>query len=126
MRVQFILWSLTAGYFGGIGVIYLLLSREPAGTAMLLIACAFGGLIAGWLWNWQRHNPVPASDDAAADVADEAGVVGIYTTDSIRPLALALAFSGIWAGLVIGLWLTGTGLALLASQIALIVRDTDR
>ncbi len=126
MRVQAILWTLVAAFYGSIGLIYLALSGEPAGSAILLFGCAFGGLVAGWLWHWQQHNPIPKADQVDADAGDEAGVVGVYTTDSIRPLAMAFAFVGIWVGLVVGIWLTGVGLTLMASQIALIVRDTDR
>ncbi len=126
MRIQAILWTLVAAFYGILGVIYLALSGEPAGSVILLVGCAFGGLIAGWLWHWQQHHPTPAADLVDADAGDEAGLVGVYTTDSIRPLALAAAFAGIWVGLVVGIWLTGVGLALMASQIALIVRDTDR
>ncbi len=125
MRIQATLWTLVAAYFGVIASIYFVTSGDPAGTVILLTGCPFGGLIVGWLWNWQRQHATPVSDLVGAEADDAAGVVGVYTTDSIRPLALAVAFIGIWVGLVVGLWLSGAALALLASQVALIVRDTD-
>jgi hypothetical protein len=125
VRIEAILWSATALYFALIGALYLVLSGDPAGATILLVGAPFGGLIAGWLWHSTTRISI-AADRGDSDAADETGVVGSYTTDSIRPLALAVGFVAAWLGLVIGLWLTGTALALMASQAALIVRDADR
>lgn len=125
MRTDAILWTITGLYFAVIGVIYLALSGDPAGATVLLVGAPFGGLIAGWLWHAQRGQPPIAADRVDGDASDELGVVGTYTTDSIRPLALAVGFIGVWLGLIVGLWMTGTSLALMASQIALMVRDAD-
>lgn len=126
MRVEAILWTTTAVYFAVLGAVYLVLSRDPAGATVLLIGAPFGGLIAGWLWHAHGTGVAIAADEVDGDAADETGVVGTYTTDSIRPLALAAGFVAALLGLVIGLWLTGSALALIASQVALIVRDADR
>lgn len=125
MRIEAIIWSLTCLYYAGLGIIYVALSGEPAGTAILLVAAAFGGLVAGWLWHQQRRGVILSADVANSDAADDVGEIGDFTTDSIRPLALAMSFVIVWLGVVLGLWLTGVGLAMAASQIALIVRDAD-
>lgn len=126
MRTEAILWTITAAYFAAIGGLYLGLSGDPAGATILLVGAPFGGLIAGWLWHARRAGVATAADLPAGDADDELGPVGVYTTDSLRPPALAAGFVAAWLGLVLGLWLTGVGLALMASQIALIVRDADR
>lgn len=126
MKVQTIMWLMIALFYAIVGGIYLALSGDPAGATVLLIGCPFGGLIAGWLWHFQHNSPPFAADQVDGNPADETGVVGTYTTDSIRPLALAIGFVAAWLGLVVGLWLTGTALALIGSQVMLIVRDADR
>lgn len=126
MKVQMIMWMMIALFYAIVGAIYLALSGDPAGATVLLIACPFGGLVAGWLWHHQHDSPTFAADRVDGDPTDETGIVGTYTSDSIRPLALAVGFVAAWLGLVVGLWLTGTALALIASQIMLIVRDADR
>lgn len=125
MKTEALVWTGTAVYFAVIGVLYLALSGDPAGATVLLIGAPFGGLIAGTLRRAHELHPDLASDRGDGDADHALGAVGTYKTDSIRPLALAVGFVAIWLGLVIGLWMTGAGLALVASQVALMTRDAD-
>ena len=61
-----------------------------------------------------------------ADAADEIGVVGVYPTASLRPLALAVGMTATVLGIVVGSWMVIAGAAIVASQVALLVRDADR
>lgn len=126
MRLEAILWSLVTVYYLGIGLLYFVLSGEVVGTTLLLLGSAFGGLVAGWLWQWNRRHSTRAEDLASADAADQIGVVGIYPTASLRPLGLGVGMTGIVLGLAVGLWMTLAGLGIVASQVALLVRDADR
>lgn len=126
MRVEAILWTLTACYFAVIGALYLLIAGEPAGVTFLLFSSAFGGLVAGWLWHWNHTNSERAEDVADADANAETGIVGIYPSASIRPLGIGIGLSAIVLGFAAGLWMTVGGVAVLASQVTLMVRDADR
>ncbi|MDQ3311974.1 MAG: cytochrome c oxidase subunit 4 [Actinomycetota bacterium] len=110
-----------------IGAIYIAVDGDPAGISLLLLATGLGGLVAGWLWDFRRRHPEPRPQDRLdADASDETGVVGIYPTASVRPLALAGGMSAIALGVALGSWMTIAGLAIVASQVALLVRDADR
>lgn len=121
------LWTGVAVHFTAVGIIYATVNGEAAGITLLLLAAGLGGLVAGWLWGWRRRHPEPRPQDRDdADVADETGVVGVYPTASLRPLALATGMSGIALGVPLGSWMSIAGVAIVASQVALLVRDADR
>lgn len=126
MRIEATIWTLTACYFAVIGVLYLVLSGEPAGVTFLLFASVFGGLVAGWLWHWNRTNQERAEDVSGADARDQTGVVGVYPSASIRPLGIAVGMTAVALGFGVGLWMTVAGVAIVASQVTLMVRDADR
>ena len=122
-----VLWGLLVLYYVVLGGIYWLVDGDPAGATLLLMATALGGLVAGWIWDWRRHHAHPRPEDRVdGDAGDETGVVGVYPSASIRPLALAAGATGIVLGVVIGSWMLLAGIAITASQIALLTRDADR
>ena len=47
-------------------------------------------------------------------------------TASLRPLALGVGLSAAALGVVLGSWMLLGGVAIIASQVALLVRDADR
>ena len=91
------------------------------------MATGLGGLVAGWTWDWRRHHHLPRPEDRDdGDAADATGVVGVYPTASLRPLALAVGITADVLGVVLGSWMLLAGIAIVASQVALLVRDADR
>jgi hypothetical protein len=127
VKIELLLWAGVTLHFAWIGVLYAFIGDDPAGAALLLIATGLGGLVAGWIWDWRRHNRRPRPEDRAdADAADAAGVVGVYPTASLRPLALAFGISATLLGVALGSWMVIAGIAIVASQVALLVRDADR
>lgn len=126
MKHSAILWSLCLAYFFVLGVIYQIVSGEAGGTVLLLFAAAFGGLIAGWLWHASRAPVAYPEDDPVADAGDATGVVGVFTSESIRPLGIAAGMSAVFLGVAVGLWMSVAGVAILVSQVALVTWDTDR
>ncbi len=126
MRIEAILWTGVACYLALIGITYLFVSGEVIGVTILLFASAGGGLIGGWLWHWNRSNTVRAEDISDADASAEVGVVGVYPSASMRPLGVAIGMTGVALGVAVGLWMTLAGLAIIASQVTLLVRDADR
>lgn len=125
MRLEAILWTGVGAYFLLIGVIYLAVGGDTAGVVLLFAAMGLGGLVAGWTWEWTRRHAPRIVDRADADASDETGIVGVYPTASLRPIALALGASGLVLGIAIGSWLSMIGFAVIASQVLLLVRDTD-
>ncbi len=125
MRTEATLWTGVTVYFVVISIIYALSGGEAAGGALLAVAVALGGLVAGWSWRYrQTHDDRPA-DLADADIADDPGVIGEFTSASLRPLGLAVGMSAIVLGIPLGAWMTLAGIAIVASQVALLVRDAD-
>ncbi|MGI9053102.1 MAG: aa3-type cytochrome oxidase subunit IV [Ilumatobacteraceae bacterium] len=127
MRVETIMWAGLVVYYAVLGAIYWLVDGDAAGASLLLMATGLGGLMAGWLWDWRRHHAEPAAADRVdADADAETGVVGIFPSASVRPLALGVGITAIALGVVIGSWMLLAGVAITLSQIALLTRDADR
>ena len=129
MRLETILWAGVAVFYAVIGAIYWIAGGDPAGASLLLMATGLGGLVAGWMWDWRRRNPHAhprPQDRVDADAADETGIVGVYPTASLRPLALAVGITAAALGVVLGSWMSIAGVGIIASQVALLTRDADR
>ncbi len=107
MRVESRIFELLTIFFFAIGTLYLILSREPAGSAALFLT---GGLalIVGTYFRFvarRLESPRP-EDNPAGEVSDGAGDVGFFSPGSYWPvilavtvalLALSLAFMYFWA-----------------------------
>ncbi len=127
MKVEILLWAGVTVHFAFVGVLYGFVGDDPAGAALLLIAAGLGGLVAGWLWSWRRRHHARRPEDLVdADAPDGTGVVGVYPTASLRPLALATGMTALALGVVVGSWMAIAGIAIVASQVALLVRDADQ
>lgn len=125
MKVETLIWFGVTVYFVVIAVAYLVVGGEAVGVTVLLAAAALGGLIAGWSWDWRRRHGARPEDRDDADAADEVGIVGIYPTESLRPVTLAVGATALLAGVPLGSWMSMAGLAIIASQVLLLVRDLD-
>jgi hypothetical protein len=129
MRTELIIWTLVVAFYAVLGAIYWIVGGDAAGASLLLMGTFLGGLVAGWIWDWRRRFrsvlPRP-SDRVDADAADETGIVGVYPTASLRPLALGVGISGAVLGVVVGSWMLFAGIGIIASQVALLTRDADR
>lgn len=125
MKLSRLIWIGGAVHFAFFTVVYAIVADDAAGLTLFAAGIAFAGLVAGatWVW-WRRHGDL-ASDRADADASEESGPVGVFAAASLRPLALGAGMTGIVLGVVIGVWMTLVGLAIVASQVALLVRDTD-
>ena len=129
MRTELIIWTLAVAFYAVLGAIYWIVGGDAAGASLLLMGTFLGGLVAGWIWDWRRRNrrsiPRP-SDRVDADAADETGIVGVFPTASLRPLALGVGISAAALGVVLGSWMLLAGIGIIASQVALLTRDADR
>ena len=125
MKIEWTLWLGATAFATLIAIVYAIVAHEPIGVTLLVCSLAFQGLIAGWTTWWRRsHGPRP-SDDTDGDAGDDAGPVGAFAAASLRPLVMALGMTGIVLGLVMGIWMTLVGVAIVVSQVALLVRDID-
>jgi hypothetical protein len=125
MRLESILWTAVACYFVGVAGLYAAVGGDAGGGVPLGAAALAGGLVAGWSWRWRQRYPVRGADRTDADSNDEPGIVGVYTTASLRPLGLATGMTAVALGVPVGDWMVLAGLAIVASQVALMVRDAD-
>jgi hypothetical protein len=125
VRLEAILWTGVTVYFVVIGLIYLLVGGNAAGVALLLMATGLGGLVAGWTWDWTRRHDERVEDRAEVDASDLTGIVGVYPTASLRPIALALGVTAMMLGVPLGSWMSMIGVAVVTSQVLLLTRDTD-
>ena len=125
MKLEALLWSGVTVYFLVIGVLYLVVGGDTAGVTMLLAATGLGGLVAGWTWDWGRRNGTRVEDRGDVDASDLTGVVGVYPTASLRPIAIAVGVTAIAVGVPLGSWISMGGVAITASQVLLLVRDSD-
>lgn len=106
------LFAALGAFFGLTGVVYLILSHEPAGSAALLFTAGLGLLIAFYLlFTAKRLDQMP-EDDAQGDIDQGAGDQGFYSPHSWWPLPLGLGAATIGMGLVFTMWwLIGLGVA---------------
>ena len=125
MSLARLIWLGGVVHFTFFAIVYAIVGDDAAGLTLFAAGIAFTALIAGWtaVW-WRRHGDL-SSDDVDADVSDEAGPVGVFASASLRPLALGVGMTGIVLGVVLGVWLLLVGIAIVASQVALLVRDVD-
>jgi hypothetical protein len=125
MRLEALLWTGVTVYFAVLALIYVAVGGDTAGVIALLGSAALGGLIAGWTWDWSARHDARVEDQADTDAIDLSGIVGVYPTASLRPIALAIGSAAIVLGIPIGSWMSMAGVAIVASQVLLMVRDTD-
>jgi hypothetical protein len=126
VRLALTIWLLGVVHYGLFAVIYAIAADEAAGEVLLIAGIGFAALVAGWTWLWyRRHGDQLPSDRADADMGEGAGPVGVFPAASLRPLALGVGLTGVVLGIVVGVWMTLVGLAIIASQVALLVRDAD-
>jgi len=118
--------------FATIGVIYWFTSYEDAGTVMLTGTALMGVLAGGYLYLQSRKYPPRLEDRADATVAEGAGDVDAFPSNTYWPLVLAFGAAMTASGLVYGIWLVLGGLIFfvggmigwVAESIAGLNRDT--
>ena len=111
MKTESRIFELLTAFFFLIAIIYVVIAREPAGSAGLFLV---GGLalIVGTYFRFvsRRLEPRP-EDNPAAEVSDGAGDVGFFSPGSYWPFGLALsvallgislAFMYFWAVTIAG------------------------
>jgi hypothetical protein len=118
--------------FAILGVIYWFTSYEDAGTVMLAGTALMGVFAGGYLFLQSRKYPPRLEDRADATVAEGAGDVDSFPSNTYWPLVLAFGAAVTASGFVYGIWLVIGGLIFflwgiigwVAESIAGLNRDT--
>ena len=128
MRDEIRVYLGVAAFFVVIGLVYWFSSYEDAGSVMLAASALMGLVAGGSIWALSRHAAPRAEDDSNATLAEGAGPIGIFPTQSIWPFAVGLSAALFASGFAFGIWLVmagGAGFVLaLLGYIAEARRDT--
>ena len=132
-RVPTRMFLFIGSFLLALGVLYASTSYEESGTVMLLGGAGLGLWIAVFLWLKMREGALAEQDELAQapDTVPAVGEVvdhpGLYLPHaSAWPFAIGVGAATVANGLVLGLWVTVPGLALLALGIGGFIRQTRR
>jgi hypothetical protein len=114
MHVEARLFEYLTAFFVVTAIVYVILSREPAGSAALFLTGGLSVIIATYFRFVARRLEMRPEDNPDAEVSDGAGEVGFFSPGSYWPITLAasaalvaisLAFFYIWALVISGVLL---------------------
>jgi cytochrome c oxidase subunit IV len=107
MRVESRIFELLTIFFFVVGTIYLVISREPAGSAALFLTGGLSLIVGTYFRFVARRLEAPRPEDnPGGEISDGAGDVGFFSPGSYWPILLAgavaltgisLAFMYFWA-----------------------------
>ncbi|MGI8456485.1 MAG: cytochrome c oxidase subunit 4 [Propionibacteriaceae bacterium] len=103
--------GLTA-FFVPVTPVYWLMSRDPTGTAALILTFLLTLMIFGYLALVARKIDARPEDRTGGEILEGAGEQGFFPPQSIWPFYCALTIAVIALGPVFGWWLTILGMGL--------------
>jgi hypothetical protein len=109
MRSEVGIFLGVTAFFIVIGVVYWLTSYETAGSVMLAASALMGLVAGGSIWLLSRRSPPRPEDREDATMAEGAGPVGVFATESIWPFAVGLSAAVFASGFAFGIWLVMVG-----------------
>lgn len=118
MRVESYLFGGVALFFAVEAAGYGWFSREPAGTAALIVSCLMSSLVAFFLAVQRRRRGGRPEDTKEGEIADRAGPVDFFPPRSPWPPVAAAGFALAALGVVFGLWLFLIGFGVLGMGAA--------
>jgi len=113
-------------FFVVIGLVYWFTSYEDAGSVMLAASAGMGVIAGGAILLLSRRAPLRAEDDPDATVAEGAGAVDIFPTQSIWPFAVGLSGAVAASGFAFGVWLVIIGTGALAVSLICWILESRR
>lgn len=112
MKIEAKLFSAGVLFFLPVGLIYAFWSGfEPVGSLALPLVGGLVGMIGGYLTLVSRRIDARPEDDEHALIEDGAGDQGMFSPWSWWPLVIGLSVALTFAGLAIGWWMVGFGVA---------------
>ena len=111
MKVEAWIFGALAIFFGIVTPIYWFMSRDPTGTAALIMSFLLVLMIAAYLGLVARRIDPRPEDKKEGEIAEGAGELGFFPPQSIWPLWCAVALCFVALGPVFGWWLMLIGFA---------------
>jgi hypothetical protein len=109
VKIEAYVFLALTGFFAVIAPVYWILSRDPAGTAALILTFFLALMIAGYLGLIARRLDPRPEDKNLGEIAEGAGELGFFPPQSIWPLFVAVTAALVFLGPVFGWWLTIIG-----------------
>ncbi|MFJ3824570.1 aa3-type cytochrome oxidase subunit IV [Streptomyces nodosus] len=117
MKAEALLFGGVALFFGASALLYGAWSRDPAGTAVLIVAFGMAALVSFFCAVQYRRRGRRPQDRGDSEVADGAGSLEFFPPHSPWPVITALGFAVACTGVVYGLWLFLIGVGVLARGV---------
>ena len=111
MKVEAWIFGSLAIFFGIVTPIYWFMSKDPTGTAALIMSFLLVLMIAAYLGLVARRIDPRPEDKKEGEIAEGAGELGFFPPQSIWPLWCAVALSLVVLGPVFGWWMMIIGFA---------------
>ena len=91
MKTESRIFEILTIFFFGVGIIYVLIAQEPAGSAGLFLVGGLSLIVGTYFRFVSRRLELRPEDNPAAEVSDGAGDVGFFSPGSYWPFGLALS-----------------------------------
>lgn len=121
MKTESKIFLVVAAFFLIVSGCYWLATREPTGTAALILTFFLCLMIAGYLTLISRRIDDRPEDRNEGEIVEGAGELGFFPPQSIWPLFCGLALSFVVLGIVFGWWISiiagGLGIVALSGLI---------
>jgi hypothetical protein len=111
VKVEAWIFGALAIFFGIVTPIYWFMSKDPTGTAALIMSLLLVLMIAAYLGLVARRIDPRPEDKKEGEIAEGAGELGFFPPQSIWPLWCAVALGLVALGPVFGWWLMIIGFA---------------
>jgi hypothetical protein len=126
MKAEARVFLAVTAFFVLIGVIYWFTSYEDAGAVMLAASAGMGVIAGGAILLLSRGAAARPEDDPEATLAEGAGSVDVFPTQSIWPFAVGLSATVAASGFAFGAWLVLIGTGALAVSLICWILEARR
>jgi len=121
MRVEGYLFAFLGAVFVPVTAVYWYFSRDPTGTACLVMSIGLAAMVAFYLLFTAKRMDARPEDRPDAEISEGSGEVGFFSPHSWWPIAMAASFAITMVGTVIGPFLVMIGgIMLLTSTFGLL------
>jgi hypothetical protein len=117
MKVEAVLFLGGVVFYTIVGVIYGVLSREPAGTTALALTAGLAALVGFYTLATSRRIGLRPEDRHDAEIHEGAGELGFFSPHSPWPLSVAFGAAICTLGFVFGFWLLFIGIVVLGLAV---------
>ena len=111
MKVEAWIFGALTIFFVLVTPVYWVMSKDPTGTAALILCTFLVLMLFGYLYLISRRMDPRPEDKKTGEIAEGAGELGFFPPHSKWPLFAALTFTLVVLGPVFGWWLMILGFA---------------